>query len=83
MKNMSAKDAQNILDCVREAKEKIPRLDVGYVENMLNERIVFANTTLKRLENAKFWNVVKNDLEYYRQKERLRLQKEKAQAQSA
>jgi hypothetical protein len=59
------------------AKEKIPEINIDTTIDLINKRITFINTKLKAVENSKFWNVVLNDLQYYREKEKLRILKEK------
>lgn len=73
---MSAENAEKIMESLRKAKKTIPKLNLDTIIETLKARIVFVNTTLKQVENNKFWNIVKNDIEYYREKERLRMEKE-------
>lgn len=82
LERMSAENAEKIIESLRKAKKIIPKLNIDAAVESLKARIVFANTTLKQVENNKFWNIVKNDIEYYREKERLRLEKEHGGAQT-
>jgi hypothetical protein len=66
-----------LLEALTDAKAKIPEIDIEETVDLINKRIAYINTKLKALENSKFWNIVLNDLQYYREKEKLRILKEK------
>jgi len=74
---LSATQAEAIIESLRYAQEHIPELRARQYIDLLNQRIVFCKTTLVKIENSKFWNVVKNDIEYFREKEKLRMEKER------
>lgn len=75
--NTSEAEAKELISAIKAAKEKIPGIEADQHIETLEKRIVYCNTKLKALENSKFWNVVLNDMNYYREKEKLRIMKEK------
>lgn len=46
----------------------------GYL-NKLKARVAYVNTKYKLIEESKFHNIVKNDIAYYLEKEKVRLAK--------
>ena len=46
----------------------------GYIKK-LKARTIYINTKYKSIEESKFVNIIKNDLAYYKEKEKLRLKK--------
>lgn len=77
---LTANQAEAIIESLQFAEQHIPELRAQEYIDLLNQRVVFCKTTLVKIENSKFWNVVKNDIEYFREKERMRLEKEKQSA---
>ena len=76
MKEKITEDIANeLIQSLALLKEKIPEAQTEKSELFLKGHIIYINTKLKAIENAKFWNMIKNDIEYYKQKEKLRLEK--------
>ncbi len=68
-------ECKTLIQSLKNLKEKVPEVLADKTINDLEERIVYINTKQKTIENSKFWNIVKNDIEYFREKERLRIMK--------
>lgn len=77
METADENQCKALLEALTDAKAKIPEIDIEETVDLINKRIAYINTKLKALENSKFWNIVLNDLQYYREKEKLRILKEK------
>jgi replicative superfamily II helicase len=77
LNNTSEAEAKTLIEAIKAAKSKIPAIEAESHIEALEQRVVYCNTKLKAIENAKFWNIVSNDMQYYREKEKLRISKEK------
>lgn len=67
--------ATELLSALKELKSKFPNIKCDDYIEFLKNKIVYCQTKLKNIENAKFYNIVLNDLEYYRQKQLLKMNK--------
>jgi hypothetical protein len=74
---VNEEQAKELISALKAAQEKIPEMDIEKGVEILQKRITYINTKLKAIENSKFWNVIVNDIQYYREKERAKILKEK------
>ena len=70
---MNEVQCEALIDALKYLKESYQSFQIDEYVELLKKRIIYCKTTLKAIENAKFFNVVLNDLEFYKQKEKAKL----------
>lgn len=69
-------DANALIETLNKAAEKIPELEIDALVQTLKHHTSYTLKMLKAVEENRLWNIVLSDLEYYKEKEKIRLQRE-------
>eukprot|EP00331_Platyophrya_macrostoma_P013809 CAMPEP_0176419880 /NCGR_PEP_ID=MMETSP0127-20121128/8299_1 /TAXON_ID=938130 /ORGANISM="Platyophrya macrostoma, Strain WH" /LENGTH=331 /DNA_ID=CAMNT_0017800419 /DNA_START=151 /DNA_END=1146 /DNA_ORIENTATION=- len=75
---MTEEEANGLIECLNNARDKLPELETEDLINTLNHHISYTLKMQKTMEDNRLWNIVKSDLEYYKEKEKIKLQRESA-----
>ncbi|EGR34585.1 hypothetical protein IMG5_006460 [Ichthyophthirius multifiliis] len=67
MNQLNENNTKMLIDAINGLQSKYPDLKDGKILKTLNSHLVFCQTKLKTIENAKFYNIVLNDFQKYRE----------------
>lgn len=73
---LKEEDANALIETLNKAAEKIPEIEIDALVQTLKHHTSYTLKMLKAVEENRLWNIVLSDLEYYKEKEKIRLQRE-------
>ena len=73
--NMNEQEANELIECLNNAQDKVPDIMIDSYVDALKHHVSYTLKMLKTVEENRLWNIVLSDLEYYKEKEKIKMQR--------
>lgn len=74
---LTERSTEKLLEAVKKLKAAFKSIQCDECISFLENHLIYCKTKLKALQDSTFINVIRNDLEFYRQKEILNKNRDK------